>query len=326
MSTNTSEQANAAAAPEDLLGSEIVWTPEQERFAQQICRWIQLDLPGGCGYGVQRSGKTFALRGIAAQAASYFGRALFISMLRIQKGLSDREGALVGEWLQQENALSNESSASRMRKRLRLHIIEQAQMRGASQLLVIVDEAQYLTRDHLQQLIYWGDLLQTHALRVFILLVGQPELRLAMESYFAMQELQIVGRFFERSYEFQGILPSEIPLVMKAHETEVLAPDGSKQPPAVAALFPDAWAAGWRFSSWAPVVAEGIAQVAARSGLPRDQRIPMQHLRSTLLGLLLYVIALKDPYAEISVENVIKALCDTGIHETWAKYAALSRK
>jgi hypothetical protein len=323
---DTSIPNTTPIASNDVLGKELVWTPEQERFARQLGRWMQLDLPGACMFGTQRCGKTSAARAITAQAESYFGRPIFVTFLRMQKGLADREASLTAEWLQQEGALSNENAPARLRKRLRAHLVEQVKLRETDAILIFIDEAQFLTRSHLQQLIYWGDLLQSDGLRVFMMLIGQPELRTSVDSYIAMQELQIVGRFFERYYEFLGIEPSEIELVMQAHETEVIALDGSSSPPAVAALFPEAWEAGWRPSKWAPVVVDGIAQVAARAGLPRDQRIPMQHLRSTLLGLLLYAMALRDPDAKISTDEVVKALTDTGIHETWSKYAALARK
>jgi len=98
------------------------------------------------------------------------------------------------------------------------------------------------------------------------------------------------------------------------------------QPPALAALFPQAWEQGWRPSAWAPVIAEGIGNVAARCGLPRDQRVPMQHLRSTLLGMLLYAKALDDAATAMTAAIVEQALTETGLHETWGRYAAMVRK
>ncbi len=300
----------------DILGKELVWTPELKRLAQQVGYWLRLELPGAYVYGVQRNGKSSALRWIASMTNELFGRAVFVSLVNIQKGLADRETSLPGEWLNQAGKLSNENTPARLRKRLKAHFVEEAQQRDNDQIVLVVDEAQNLTRNHLGQLIYWGDVLAAKGLRVFTLLVDQPELRTSIDSYLNMGELQIVGRFFERSHEFQAIAQSDIDLVIKAHECDVLCSDGTVQPPAVAGLFPEAWAKGWRPSAWSATLGEGIRAAAIKCGLAKDQRVPMQHLRSTLIGMLLYAKALNDPHAPMTANIVTKALTDTGLTET----------
>jgi hypothetical protein len=309
----------------NVLGKEEVWTPEAERLGQQIVEWIQLDLPGAHVYGVQRNGKSSAIRWFASSAAEFIGSPVFVTIFDIPRGLADRETSLTSEWLNQEGVLSNENSPARLRKKYRNHVIEQAKAMETDRILIIVDEAQNASRGHLGQIIYSGNVLASHGYRVFTLLVGQPELHASAEAYAAMRELQIVGRFFERGFEFLGIAPGDIDLVLKAHESEVRCPDGSMQRPAVASLFPEAWEAGWRPSAWAPALAEGVESMAQKCGLPKDYRIPMQHLRSTLIGLLLYTKANDDPYVTITPDVVQRALGKTGIQDTWARYAAARR-
>lgn len=313
----------------NILGTEIIWTPEVERFGQQIGKWMRLELPGAYAYGVQRNGKSSALGYLARQIAEFVGQRVFVSILSLERGLADRETSLVGEWLNQEGVLSNTNSPARLRKCLREHFVQEALHLETDRVLIIVDEAQNATRTHLGQIMAFGNVLnlnKEHRLRVFTLLCGQPELRTFVDSYVTMGEMQLVGRFFERKYEFLGIAPSDIELVLKAHETDVSCQDGSVQPPALAALFPEAWEQGWRPSGWAATIAEGIGNVAARCALPRDQRIPMQHLRSTLLGMLLFAKALDDANAPVTASVVEQALTDTGLHETWGRYAAMVRK
>ncbi len=322
----------ATESPQDLsniLGSEIVWTPEVELFGRQVGKWMSLELPGAYVFGVQRSGKSAALAYLSREIEQFVGQPVFVSIVNIERGLADRETSLVAEWLGQENVLSNTNSPARLRKALREHFMEQTRQRETDRVLIVIDEAQNATRMHLGQILALGNVLsqsKERRLRVFTLLVGQPELRAFVDSYVTMNELQLVGRFFERKWEFVGIAPGDIPLVLKAYEMDVVCSDGSVQPPAVAALFPQAWQDGWRPNGWATVIAEGIGNVAARCGLPREQRIPMQHLRSTLLGVLAYAKALGDPHTPIPVEVVEQALTETGLNETWGRYAAMVRK
>lgn len=44
-----------------LLPDVTVWTPEIDRLAQQIAKWIRMDLPGGTVFGQQRNGKSRAV-------------------------------------------------------------------------------------------------------------------------------------------------------------------------------------------------------------------------------------------------------------------------
>lgn len=325
----STREGKSPANLSNMLGSEIVWTPEVERFGRCIGKWMSRELPGGYAYGVQRSGKSFALSYLAGQIEQFVGQPVFMSIVSLERGIADRETSLVAEWLGQEGVLSNTNSPARLRKNLREYFMEEARQRETDRVLLVVDEAQNATRNHLGQVMSLGNVLskdKKQRLRVFTLLVGQPELRAFVDSYAAMGEMQLIGRFFERKYEFLGIASSDIEMVLKAHEMDVSCADGSVQPPALAALFPEAWAAGWRPSAWAKVIVEGAGNVAVKCGLPRDQRLPMQHLRSILLGMLAYVKALNDPRVAMEAKIVEEALADTGLNETWARYAALVRK
>ena len=283
-----------------------------------------MELPGATVYGAQRSGKSAAINAIAASIRDYFGHPVFVTIVDLERGLADRSHALTAEWLQQEGVLSNENTPARLRRRFNEHLTGKARDLDTDHILLIVDEAQNMTRHHYGSLISWGNVLSHKGYRVFTLLCGQPELSAAADGFANMNELQIVGRYFERMHEFLPIAQSDVKLVIEGHERNVALPDGSEAPPAVAAIFPQEWNAGWRLSTWAPVLVEGIRMAAGKAGLPPDQRIPMQHLRAALIDLISYANKVGDPYFALKPELVVQALGKSGLLNSWTRYAAVS--
>lgn len=141
-----------------------------------------------------------------------------------------------------------------------------------------------------------------------------------------MNEMQLVGRFFESEYEFLPIHPSEIEQVLKGFEADVACDDGSFEPSRLASLVPDAWAAGWRPSTWAPTVVAGLSQFAAECGLPKEQRVGMMHLRSVYAAMLTLAKSLDDPHTPMKPETVVGYLNEIGLRRTWSRYAAMGQK
>lgn len=320
------EITNFAFDGGDTLGKDSVWTPEVERFCQQAGRWFKLTLPGAYVFGVQRSGKSEAFIYFADMVEHFIGGPAYVTIIDLELGLADRESSIIAEWLSQEQVASNANTPARLRRALNEHFLEQMALRKTKTIFLIVDEAQNCTRKHLAQVLALGNRLTKQRFRVFTLLAGQPELQSYAESFRAMNEMQAIGRFFECSHEFKAIHPSEIEQVLKAFEAEVNCDDGSTQPPPVAALFPEAWASGWRPSTWAPIVVEAVADFAASCNLPRDQRLGMQHLRSTFAAMLQRARDHNDPNVVMTKEVVYGFVEEIGMRNTWTRYAALAQK
>lgn len=307
-----------------LLGKDLIWTPESERLGLQVAEWMGMELPGATVYGAHRSGKSAAINSVAASIREYFGYPVVATIVDLERGLTDRGHALTAEWLNQEGVLSNENTPVRLRRRFHEHLTTKARELETDHLLLIVDEAQNLARNHYGTLISLGNVLSNKGYRVFTLLVGQPELSASVDGFISMNELQIVGRYFERTHEFLPIAQGDVDLVVKGHERCVTLPDGSEAPPTVASIFPQEWAAGWRLSSWTPVLVEGIRLAATKAGLPADQRIPMMHLRAALIDMIKHAQKVGDPQLPIKPEFVVQSLAKIGLLNTWARYAAVT--
>jgi len=323
----SADTATVAAAlnPGDCLGNYSIFTPSIDELANAIVRWIELDLPGGAAYGPQRCGKTWALDYIAATAADYFSSKFFIVRLVMPEGLTDRLNDLAAEWLIQQGLIANARDPVRLRQRLINWFKEMLESHGAERLLLFVDEAQNLSRAHHGQLIYLFNILEKERMRPFVLLMGQPELAAMVPSFVTMQEMQLMGRFYERLVEFKGIAAQDVGTVLKGFEQPVIA-DGEEQACGLAQLFPHHWHQGWRIAGWAPGIVAALNQLAERRSLPNTPRLPMMHLRSVIIGGLKEMQRTGKRLDQISERLVLTLLQQSGFAQYIAAYARLDRK
>lgn len=320
----TDDQSGTESQAERYLGKEIVWTPEFERVGVQVGRWIAMEMPGASMYGVQRTGKSAALLRLANTISDFTGTPVFVSICTCSRTMKKDPSALNAEWLLQLNI---PGSSARAETLLANYFLEGAKELKTDQVMLIIDESQDMRREHLFKLLHWGNFLTlSRKLRVFTLLCGQPDLLSVIEGYANMDEAHLLGRYHSRKIEFQGIHPSDIGVVVEGHETEVVCLDGTTAPPRVAEHFPEAWAKGWRPSRWTPVITEGFAMMAAKCHLPRDQRIPMGYLRAVLVSLVLKAKTLDNPLFDATPEDVVNALIEVGLNNSWTKYASVRRK
>jgi hypothetical protein len=73
-------------------------------------------------------------------------------------------------------------------------------------------------------------------------------------------------------------------------------------------------------------VVEAVADFAASCNLPRDQRLGMQHLRSTFAAMLQRARDHNDPNVVMTKEVVYGFVEEIGMRNTWTRYAALAQK
>src|SRR5260370_22889012 len=74
----------------DPLHDGAIWTPEIERFGQQVARWIRIDIPGATAYGKMRVGKSLALKYLSETLSSLVGYSVEVVIWEIAKNSSDR--------------------------------------------------------------------------------------------------------------------------------------------------------------------------------------------------------------------------------------------
>ena len=298
------------AEPAGLMPNVTVWTPEIDRLCSVVARWIRLDLPGGTVYGQQRNGKTRAAKYLAESLAALLGYAVAVLhwIIPEQPHGKQTEREFVQEMIQQSGSARVASrDLAILRRRCHTHLVDVAREAGSKRLVVIVDEAQNLSKAQFGYLIYCFNALEGLGIYPFFLLIGQPELENTPVSWAEAGGMQVTGRFFAREHIYRGVDVKDIEVVLKAFDT----PPENNAPSTLANAFPDAYASGWSLAALAPQFQEAMALVMQKHNIKSGLRLPMQYLRASLLGLL-YRVKEKN----LSVANINSAMVFNALKET----------
>ncbi len=284
--TETEEVADFQPLHKNLiLPSTVIWTPEIDRMAQKVIRWIRMDQPGGVIYGAQRNGKSRACSYLVGMLASLLGYNLAVVHWTIpdQAEAKKNEREFVQEALLQSGCerLTSRDLAI-LRRRLFTHLYELTEATGSKRLVILVDEAQNLGRLQFSYLIHAFNSLENMGIQPFFLLVGQPELRNRFKDWSEGKGLQVLGRFFAREYQYRGIALDEISLVLESFDVPLEGDSFS----VFSHVFPGAYEAGWRLEKLTPCFKEALALIMRKHNITSGLRLPMQYFRSSVLSVL----------------------------------------
>lgn len=284
--TTTENSTATVSRPEALiLPSTVVWTPEIDRMAQKVARWIRIDQPGGVIYGAQRNGKSRACSYLVGMLSSLLDYELAVLHWTIpdQAEAKKNEREFVQEMLQQSGCLRVGSrDLAVLRRRCYTHLSELTEATGSKRVVIIIDEAQNLGKLQFSYLIHAFNSLEQMGIQPFFLLVGQPELRNQFKTWSEGKGMQVLGRFFAREHQYRGIALNEIGLVLQAFDMPVEGESVS----VFSRAFPEAYKAGWRLEHLTPHFDEALALIMRKHNIASGLRLPMQYFRSTVLSVL----------------------------------------
>jgi type II secretory pathway predicted ATPase ExeA len=315
-------QESAADLPSDatgLLPNVNVWTPEIDRLCAMVARWIRMDLPGGTVYGQQRNGKTRAAQYLARAIAEVLGYSIVVLHWIIPEQIESKqtEREFVQEMIQQSGCMRvGGRDLAVLRRRCHTHLLELARATGSRRLIVIIDEAQNLTRSQYGYLIFCFNALEQLGVFPFFLLIGQPELRNAPESWREASGMQVLGRFFAREHIYRGVHSADIEAVLDAFD-EPLEGEGAAP---LARSFPAAYEGGFALKKLAPQFTEAMQMAMKQHNIPSGLRLPMQYLRASLLGLLHRVLDERLNLDLVNSAMVFNALKEADFFKVLAYY------
>lgn len=307
-------------SPIDIFENSNVWTPEIDRLAGALRKWLRMDIPGAAVYGAQRNGKSRACAYLVNGFSEIVGYALaavkWTIPEQIESKISERE--FVQEMMKQSDCdrITSRDLAV-LRNRCYSHLRDLALTNGSRRIVIIVDEAQKLVRSQYGYLIHCHNTLEKMGIQPFFVLVGQPELKNSPSSWKEASGLQVLGRFFSRQYLYRGIAEREISQVLDSFDTPYS--DDGQSP--VAALFPLDYANGWKLKDLDKCYAEALQMLKRQHNISVEIFVPMQYFRSSLLALL-YEVADRNMSARlISSAMVLEAIRETDFSNVLAYYA-----
>nr|WP_315491423.1 ATP-binding protein [uncultured Rhodoferax sp.] len=310
---------NNMTEPAGLMPNVTVWTPEIDRLCSVVARWIRLDLPGGTVYGQQRNGKTRAAKYLAGAISTLLGYEVAVLhwIIPEQQHAKQTEREFVQEMIQQSGSARVVSrDLAVLRRRCHTHLVDVAREAGSKRLVVIVDEAQNLSKSQFGYLIYCFNALEGLGIYPFFLLIGQPELENTPTAWAEAGGMQVTGRFFAREHIYRGVHINDIEEVLKAFD----APSEDNAPSPLANAFPDDYASGWSLAALAPQFREALELVMQKHNITSGLRLPMQYLRASLLGLLYRVMDKKLSVRRINSAMVFNALKETDFFKVMVYY------
>jgi hypothetical protein len=310
----------SAATNGGLLPDSIVWTPEIEKLNRFIIESVRMQSRGCAVMGQQCNGKTFATRYLMSLLPASLGHtaaAVHWSISAPGAGAKRTERSFLQERMIQSgcNSIAHRDVAVLWR-RLLAHLADLAVSNGSRWIVIMVDEAQNLTFEEYNRLIHCFNGLEALKVKPFFMLVGQPELANASTTWKETNGMQVIGRFFTRSYWFRGIRPEDVAIVLQCFDE--LGNDGVRISSQLMSVL---LGTDWHMGNWGPQFKEALQTLMAAHNIVRGLRVPMQMLRSALLLLLDRVVAQKMDPRRLSGAAVLAALEDTGFASTLVYYA-----
>lgn len=276
-----------------LQDNAIFPTKALEDFINILRHWFDNLLPGGIVYGNQRIGKTQALRFLINNIEYCLGADIPVTFLSAWEPTptSVTENRFFGELLYALGyAIPNSGTAGIKRRRAIDFIIDKTRAKREHRYLLLIDEAQWLSRSQLRYLMDVHNQLKFANIRLITILVGQPELLLMKNELRTLKERHLLGRFMTDSHEFQGLQNlDDLKRIMRSLDTESEFPKGSGC--SYTKFFaPIAFEKGWRLEQHAEVTWRVLNEMLSTVGMTRlGEGLPMQPFTAYFIWLFLTI-------------------------------------
>ncbi len=266
-------------------------SPPLREFEVKVYETVEAGEPSLSAAGPQRAGKTttahFLAKTIERQHTLVIGP---IQVPRQQKSNDIDEHEF---WAWMLASLKNDvmqATAGDTRKVLFNEIYIRADRLENRRVFLIFDEAQNLTVQHLALLKMMVDVLIGKGFSPFALLIGQPELysmvrRLLKPDRAGRKYVDLVDRFFTQRYQFRGITPEELPLVLAAYDRMVFPAESSTT--FSAHFAPKLVQDGWRLANTANALETEFRRVFNQFQMGPMKELGMKYVTAAARILLL---------------------------------------
>jgi AAA domain-containing protein len=290
--------------------SAIFPTQPLEDFINTLKLWIDNLLPGGIVYGNQRIGKTQAIKYLINNSSECLGNEIPITLISAWEPTlsSTTENRFFSELLYAIGyALPNSGTAGVKRRRAIDFLIEKVLERREHRYLMIIDEAQWLSKNQLRYLMDIHNQLKIANIRLITILVGQPELLTLKQELRTSRERHLVGRFMTGSHEFHGMRNiDDLKRVMSALDSNSEYPIGSGCS-CTEYFAPKAFSKGWRLEQHAEQTWKLLNEILNREKISRSSKVdlPMQPFTAFFIWLMRTIREMDSDELELH-ENIIE--------------------
>lgn len=256
-------------------------TPSIAALRELVDECLFLYITGGMIEGRPRSGKSYAIEFMRSDLAVRHPK-MSVYRIRAKKADAPRESAFFSALLYAINHAAPEgSSRAALRGRLIHKIRQVAETNDDHRVVLFVDEAQHLREIEYEWLRDIHDDLETHELRLFVFLVGQPQLISQKSAFQAQGKEQIVSRFMIEELHFQGITSAEqCASCLSAYDRGEYPPNSGWS--YTRFFLPRAHSAGLRMAHEAASLWDAFEDAQIEAHLPGDVEIPMKYFTAAI--------------------------------------------
>lgn len=263
-------------------GDYYIQTNSIDNLYKEVTNWIDCRNPGGIIYGRARIGKTRAIHKLSIAIKETYGEDVtIVNALMSEHKPSEKFFYLellkdIGHSLAKSNR-----SVSDLKSNLVNHLITLCKANKLGQIILIIDEANFLSMDEFNYLIDIYNRLERAKLRMTVLLVGTKELISTKTALIQLDKQQIIERFMVREYNFLGIVNKQDLQICLASYDFSEYPENSGWS-FTRYFFPEAFSEGHKLCEFADQLFECFTEALGKSLI----EIPMQYVTSTIENYL----------------------------------------
>ncbi|WP_338339542.1 ATP-binding protein [Xanthomonas euvesicatoria] len=294
------------------LDHYIIPTEPLEEFVNVCVGWINSNISGALVPGLQRAGKTYAIRYFFSNYHAWLGTSVRVLIAEVLYHKSaNSEGQFWSDLLKSMGRPTNKRSPDDRRELFVGRLAEAGALSEKKKLVIFLDEAQYLMDMHFKLLIgIHNELWSLYRIRCAWILVGQPELETFQTTYIAEGKRQIVGRFMADIYRFKPLIGlHDFTDAIECFDSKLRHP--SEGPTYTDYFAPIAWQSGYRLAADASTIFGCVAQARARSGLPDGQGMTMQGFTTLMNYVLTTLLPTLEVGDRLTVRDIDEAIVAT---------------
>lgn len=291
-----------------FTGDYYIQTSTIDNLLIEVTNWIDSRNPGGIIYGRARIGKTRAIHKLSIQLKQIYGDELPIFHVLMSEHKPSEKYFYLEMLKDIGHSLGKSTrTASDLKSNLVNHLISEGKSSTMGQVIVFIDEANFMSMDDFNYLIDIYNRLERAKIRMTVLLVGTKEVISLKTALMQMNKQQIVERFMVREFHFRGIQTvKELQICLASYDfSEYPEKSGWSF---TKYFFPEAFNDGLKLYS----LSEEILSYFCESISSKKIEIPMQYVTSTIENCLRKSGADGSNVYFPSREEWIQAIKDSG--------------
>ncbi len=284
----------------------LILTKPIERVMASVTMWVTLNFPGAMIYGQRRRGKTRCVMFIKRYLAAALGYPIAIAVLCARRDRT-HEGDFLDDILDCLGILpvAGRMTMGKKMERIRNHFLVLARRCPTRKVIFIIDDAQRLNMMNYEVLMsLFNELEFQYRVHLFILLVGQPQLKTKKDLFVATGLAEITARMMPDEIEFTGHRSqAEMEFAYERYDKHCFWPKKGGR------SFTEYWAPeavakhDWSLTSEAPAMwDEYISQREARNLTPVEEM--SMHALTTMAHYTYFKYASRPGFSKLSAEEV----------------------